>query len=186
MSAENRALSQRWFEEVWNERRTATIVELMSPDGIGHMESGDLRGVEPFKLVRDEFIAAVPDLKFAIEGIVADGDDVVVRWCASGTHSGEGLGIEPTQQQLVVRGMTWQRFKDGVLVEGWDGWNQEALFQRLREGTDEKRKGDLEKRQKLSGDCEKSAKNSSASTAALRWPAGSTFLPEPGTTSRPE
>ncbi len=186
MSAENCALSQRWFEEVWNERRTATIVELMSPDGIGHMESGDLRGVEPFKLVRDEFIAAVPDLKFAIEGIVADGDDVVVRWCASGTHSGEGLGIEPTQQQLVVRGMTWQRFKDGVLVEGWDGWNQEALFSACVKALTRSGRAIWKSVKSYPRDCEKSAKNSSASTAALRWPAGSTFLPEPGTTSRPE
>ncbi len=30
--------------------------------------------------------------------------------------------------------MTWHRFKDGVMVEGWDGWNQDALMQQLREG----------------------------------------------------
>jgi steroid delta-isomerase-like uncharacterized protein len=149
MSVQNHALSRRWFEEVWNERRTATIEELMSPEGIGHMESGDLHGVEPFKRVRDEFVAALPDLKFEIDGIVADGDDVAIRWCASGTHSGEGLGLEPTHQRVVVRGTTWHRFKDGVIVEGWDNWNQEAFLQRLREGSDEKRERDLERRQEL-------------------------------------
>ena len=91
-------LSRRWFAEVWNERRTATIDELLSSEGVGHMETGDLYGIEPFKQVRDEFVAAVPDLVFTIEGIVGEGDDVVVRWLATGTHSGEGLGIphDPT------------------------------------------------------------------------------------------
>jgi predicted ester cyclase len=150
MSAQNRALSRRWFTEVWNERRTATIDELLSPDGVGHMETGDLCGIEPFKRVRDEFVAAVPDLIFTIEGIVGDGDDVVVRWLATGTHSGEGLGIAPTQQPIAVRGMTWHRFKDGVMVEGWDSWNQEAFLQHLREGPDEQRARDQKNRQDLS------------------------------------
>jgi predicted ester cyclase len=133
MSVQNRDLSRRWFEEVWNERRSDTIGELMSPEGIGHMESGDVQGVEPFKRVRDEFLAALPDLKFKIEGMVSDSDDVVVRWSATGTHTGAGLGLEPTHQPITIRGMTWLRFKDGVMVEGWDSWNQEAFLQRLRE-----------------------------------------------------
>jgi len=133
MSVQNRNLSRRWFEEVWNERRSDTIGELMSPDGIGHMESGDVQGIESFKRVRDEFLAALPDLKIKVEGIVSDGDDVVVRWSATGTHTGAGLGLEPTHQPITIRGMTWHRFKDGVMVEGWDSWNREAFLQRLRE-----------------------------------------------------
>lgn len=99
MSVQNRDLSRRWFEEVWNERPSDTIGELMSPDGIGHMESGDVRGVEPFRRVRDEFLAALPDLESEAEGIVSDGDDVVVRWSATGTHRGAGLGSEPSHQR---------------------------------------------------------------------------------------
>ena len=133
MSVKNSSLSRRWFDEVWNKRRTSTIDELLSPDGIAHMESGDVRGVEAFKQFRDEFLAALPDLKFKIEGLVSDGDDVVVRWHATGTHTGAGLGLEPTRKRVSVRGMTWQRFKNGVMVEGWDSWNQEGFLQRLRE-----------------------------------------------------
>jgi steroid delta-isomerase-like uncharacterized protein len=139
MNAQNRTLSRRWFEEVWNERRTATIEEILAPDAIGHMESGEVTGVEPFKQTRDQFLTAFPDLRFEIEDVVSDGDDVVVRWRASGTHSGDGLGLEPTHQPIAVRGITWHRFKDGVMVEGWDSWNQEALLQRLREGRDAER-----------------------------------------------
>jgi predicted ester cyclase/transcriptional regulator with XRE-family HTH domain len=134
MSALHRTLSRRWFEEVWNERRTEAIEELMSPNGIGHMESGDCEGPGPFKEIRDQFLAAFPDLKIEVEDVVADGDDVVVRWRASGTHTGEGFGFEPCHRPVSFRGMTWHRYKDGVLVEGWDGWNQDGLFRSLEPG----------------------------------------------------
>ncbi|WP_240911490.1 ester cyclase [Paludisphaera soli] len=134
MSALHRTLSRRWFEEVWNDRRTEAIDELMSPDGIGHMESGDFEGPGPFKEIRDQFLAAFPDLRIEIEDVVADGDDVVVRWRASGTHTGDGFGFEPSRRPVSFRGMTWHRYKDGVLVEGWDGWNQDGLFRSLEPG----------------------------------------------------
>jgi predicted ester cyclase len=44
------------------------------------MESGDVPGAEPFKQFQAEFLAAFPDVRIDIEGIVSDGDDVVVRW----------------------------------------------------------------------------------------------------------
>lgn len=133
MSAKNRQLSRRWFEEVWNDRRTETIAELMSPDGIGHMETGDLKGAETFQKVRDQFLSAFPDLKFEVEDTIADGDDVVVRWRVTGTHTGDGIGIPPCHRKVTARGMTWHRYKDGVMVEGWDSWNQGAFFQHLQE-----------------------------------------------------
>ena len=63
MSATNKALSRRWFEEVWNEQNTATIEELLRHDCIGHLEAGDVPGVEPFKQLHGEFLAAFPDVK---------------------------------------------------------------------------------------------------------------------------
>ena len=36
MPESNLQLFKRWFEEVWNQRRTATITELFAPNGISH------------------------------------------------------------------------------------------------------------------------------------------------------
>ena len=52
MPADNKALTRRWFEEVWNQRREQTIDEMISPGGIIHglAESGeDLPGPTEFK-----------------------------------------------------------------------------------------------------------------------------------------
>jgi steroid delta-isomerase-like uncharacterized protein len=133
MDNPNVHLSRRWFEEVWNQRRSATIDELLTPESVGHLETGDVHGAEAFKRVHAEFLAAMPDLRVEVEAIVADGDNVVVRWRANGRHSGDGLGVKATHHPVSFRGMTWMRYRDGKLVEGWDCWNQVGMVQQLRD-----------------------------------------------------
>ena len=175
----------RWFDEIWNERRTDTIEEFLGPESVGHLPGGDMTGAEPFKQLHAEFLAAFPDLKVEVEDSISDGDNVVVRWRATGTHDGDGLGFEATHQSVSFRGITWFRIKDGKFVEGWDSWNQEALVQRLREGSDEQR----ELTSTCAGVCPpasgQSGRSSSANTAAPSWRGDSTCRPGPGTTTRP-
>jgi steroid delta-isomerase-like uncharacterized protein len=134
MENENFHLARRWFEEVWNERRTETIDELLTDESVSHSESGPLRGKQVFiERTYSVFVSAFPDLRMTVEGIVADGDDVVVRWFVTATHTGDGLGFPATGRKVSFRGMTWIRFCAGKMIEGWDCWNQEKLMQSLRE-----------------------------------------------------
>jgi predicted ester cyclase len=134
----NRTLALRWFEEVWNQRLETTIDELMSPHCIGHMEGIEIRGPEDFKRVRSALLTAFPDLRLTVEGTVAEGDNVVVRWRATGSHHGEGLGFAATQARVEFRGMSWVVVADGRFVVGWDAWNQGALVEKLRLANDQR------------------------------------------------
>ena len=133
MSNPNTERSRRWFEEVWNKRQLSVIDELLTPESVGHTVSGDLRGADEFKRFQADVLSAFPDLCLAIEAIVADGDDVVIRWRASGCHTGDGLGVNATLQPVSFEGMTWHRYREGKLVEGWNFWNNAAMMQQLRE-----------------------------------------------------
>jgi steroid delta-isomerase-like uncharacterized protein len=123
-AAEHKQQSQRWFEEVWNQKRAATIFEMLGPEAVGHTEHGDMVGPEAFAQLHAALLTAFPDLRLTVEGTVAEGDDVVIRWSASATHRGEFLGVP-------ARGMTWMRFRDGRLSEGWDCWNADGLRRQL-------------------------------------------------------
>ncbi len=79
-------------------------------------------------------LVAFPDLRVTIEDVVGTGDQVVVRWRMAGTHGGTFAGIDATHQPIDVRGMTWLRFENGRIVEGWDSWNQGGLIADLRAG----------------------------------------------------
>jgi predicted ester cyclase len=132
MSQENVLLVRRWFEEVWNQRRTETIDELLLPTSIGHLETGDVRGGEEFKTVRAQLLSALPDLRLTIEDTVAEGDNVVARWRVYATHGGEGLGVPPTHRKVTIQGMTWFRIQGDSILEGWDRWNLGGLLTRLQ------------------------------------------------------
>ena len=132
MSETNRRLAVRWMQEVWNERREGTIEELLAEGGVGHLEGVETRGPAEFRRVRATLLSAFPDLRIAVDGTVAEGDSVVVRWSVTATHLGDGLGFPASLRAARFRGMTWLRFEGGRIVEGWDAWNQGALFEQLR------------------------------------------------------
>jgi steroid delta-isomerase-like uncharacterized protein len=134
MEKKNLALARRWFEEVWNRRRADAVVPLVTPETVGHMESGEVRGVEEFLKVHAEFLTIFPQLQITVEASLAAGDTVVVRWHASATHSGDGLGLKATNKTVNFRGLTWFRFDNGKIMEAWDGWNMGGLIQQLQEG----------------------------------------------------
>jgi predicted ester cyclase len=133
MSEENRRLVMRWFEEVWNARRESIIDEVMRPDSLGHMEGVDVIGPVEFKKQRAALLEAFPDFRVTVEATAADGDVVVVRWKANGTHLGKGFDIEATGARVAFRGMSWFVIRAGQLIEGWDAWNQGALVEALRD-----------------------------------------------------
>ncbi|WP_165233807.1 ester cyclase [Aquisphaera insulae] len=132
MSKDNVILARRWFEEVWNQRRTDHIDEFVTDQSICHSESGPLRSKQEFKeRVHDVLLSAFPDLTVTVEGTVAEGDAVVVRWSVRGTHLGDGLGFPATGKEVDFRGMSWLAFADGKVLESWDSWNQGGLMQTL-------------------------------------------------------
>jgi predicted ester cyclase len=124
MSRDNIALVRRWFEEIWNERLETTIDELVDEDSVCYTDEGDIRGPEEFKTRQFRpLVDAFPDIRVEIEAIVAEGDSVVVRWTATGGHTGHGLGFKPTQETPYFRGITWVEVADGKLKQGWQSSN---------------------------------------------------------------
>lgn len=132
MAESNADIARRWFEQVWNLRRDATVHELLHGGGVGHLEGMDVQGPEQFLAVRAALLGAFPDLRVTVEATVSEGPDVVVRWSARGMHGGDGLGVPATGRTASFRGMTWLRFSNGQIVEGWDNWNVGQLLQDLR------------------------------------------------------
>ena len=131
MAQKNAELARRWFEEVWNQRRDATVPELLAPGAPGHMEGAEIVGPDQFLQARAALLDALPDIQVTVEATVAEGDDAVVRWSAKGTHRGGGLGLPASNRTVSFRGMSWMHFANGRIAEGWDSWNQEKLLQEL-------------------------------------------------------
>ena len=66
----------------------------------------------------------LPDVKIQLEDMIAEGDKVVARWTAVGTHKGAGKhdffgAVKGTGKELNVEGVTILRFEGGKVVETW-------------------------------------------------------------------
>lgn len=133
MSAEtNKQLSRRWFEEVWNKRRGEAIDEMFAADGVAHgVDPADLNpaaGPEPFRVFWRVFCGAFPDFYVTVEDVIAEGDKTAVRISFRGTHRGNDLGAPATGKFVVGTGMTFIRWRDGQIVEGWNEFDALGVF----------------------------------------------------------
>ena len=132
MSQGTAELAQRWFRDAWGKQRTDDAVDrLCARDVVQHNADGTIVSLADWKIFRRQLIDAVPDLDVVVEGVVASGDDAVVRWRVTGTQRGTVFGVAGSGGEIDVHGMTWLRFRDGRIVEGWDGWNVGGLVQHL-------------------------------------------------------
>ena len=131
MPNDNVALARRWFEEVWNQGRTATIDELFAADGrmYGIGSGGDvLHGPAGFRTAYEQLKGAFPDIRFTIEEAIGERDLVAVRWTATATHQGDHLGPPATNKPVAITGMGFARCRDGKIVETWNNWDMMGLM----------------------------------------------------------
>jgi steroid delta-isomerase-like uncharacterized protein len=127
-------LIRRWFEEVWNQGRVASISELLAPDAIAHGlgEAGrEARGPAEFRPFFDVLKTAFPDFHVVVEDTVAEGDRVACRWTARGTHAGAFGELGPSGRSFTVSGMSFVRVRDGMIAEGWNCWDLHGLLQQV-------------------------------------------------------
>jgi len=128
------AVIRRWFDEVWNQKKTDTIDELFPAHaimwGVGRPEQSS-RGAAEFKEFRQGLLSACPDVKIVLDQVVQEGDTAFARWTVTATHTGEGLGMPPTNRKLRIQGMSACRVDDGKIVEGWNLWDQIGMARQL-------------------------------------------------------
>jgi len=128
------ALARRWFEEIWVAGGERVVDQLMAADAVSCMEGRTVTGPTEFKDARRTLLHVFPDLSVTVEDTIEHDAKVAVRWTATATHRGEGLGVPPTNRKVSFRGITWLEFRDGRVVRGWDSWNLGALLAELQAG----------------------------------------------------
>jgi steroid delta-isomerase-like uncharacterized protein len=132
---ENRAVIQRWFEEVWNKGREEAIDELFAEEGVANGladETGEpLRGPTGFKPFFQRFRTAFPDIEVIVEDTVSEGDKLAARCRVRGTHKGDTLGFVATDNPVEFTGICIVRIRDGKIVEAWNNFDFLSMSQQL-------------------------------------------------------
>ena len=114
----NKAGFRRAYEEGLNGGNLAVADELIDPEFLDReAQPGRNRGPESFRQLITMLRTAFPDLHFAIEDLIAEGDTVAGRLTMNGTHTGPLMGMPPTGRAVRQAHMHFVRFRDGKAIE---------------------------------------------------------------------
>lgn len=127
-----KAKVREYVERVWNQKQLDALDELASPSYRRHLgpsapaidraaQKQRLRGLQ----------ASMPDVHFAVDDLIAEGDRVVFRVTVTGTHRGEMFGVAPTGRSVAYTAIDILRFEDGLIVEHWGFGDSAALLRQI-------------------------------------------------------
>jgi steroid delta-isomerase-like uncharacterized protein len=77
-------------------------------------------------------LTGMPDLKVAIEALVADKDHVAASFVYTGTHGGVYFGVAPTGKPLRFTSCDIFRIRDGLIAEHWGMGDIAGVLAQLR------------------------------------------------------
>ena len=117
----NKAIVRRWFDEFWNAEKFDAATELLHPDYV--YAEGYGAGAPSVEAIKEGNIfwhRVLLDMHFTIEDMIGEGETVVVRWMARGTHQGDWemeIGNVPASGQATTTpGTSSFYLRDGKII----------------------------------------------------------------------
>ncbi len=137
----NKIIVTRWFAEYWGENYNAGVVAELASPGIRMVPSLHRTRAGQFDVTMfmSEYRAAFPDFCVRPMGnLIADGDQVVVRWEGGGTHTGKTMGDfatrilrEGSERRMSISGTTILTVKNGRIDREQISFDGVATMQQL-------------------------------------------------------
>jgi predicted ester cyclase len=127
----NKQLAIDFFEQIWNQDDESAIDRCIAEVAAGNDPKFGV-GRESFRLQWRKWREAFPDINFAIEEIVTEGNTVVIRWHLTGTHKVECIGQPATGNKVAVDGVSIDRIDNGVVASGFDAWDEIGFQKQLK------------------------------------------------------
>lgn len=120
LETQNKAIAQKIIDGL-NQRDTSYI-ELYSPDCKYYFPSASTKPTSR----KDDINAsknnwqAIPDIRWKMEEIIAEGNMVVGRFTVMGTPKEEWFGVPPSGKKFEIGGIFIIKFENGKIIEQWE------------------------------------------------------------------
>jgi predicted ester cyclase len=120
MAEDLKAVARRTLEEILPNGDVAGLRAVMHPEVVNHeppaVAPPGLDGmIQAMQWVKQGF----SERRFEIHQVITEGDTVVVHCTFHGRHTGQFMGLAPTNQPVTLRQVHIVRFQDGKVVEHW-------------------------------------------------------------------
>jgi steroid delta-isomerase-like uncharacterized protein len=131
MSDTNKNIVRRLFE-AFNTGNITLVDELVAPTFIYREPTlGERRGLTGYKEIVHTYRTAFPDAKITVDEQFTDGNTVISRWTATGTHNGPLMGIPPSGRHVSVQGLLITKLQNGMVVEEFECFDTLGMLRQL-------------------------------------------------------
>jgi predicted ester cyclase len=113
----NKAVVQRFYEEVFTQKKMEVLGELFAANFIIH--DLDVGGEAGGATLLQDTLPAFPDVQATVNLWVVQDDLVTTSVSYTGTHQAEFLGVAPTGKTVTWHIIDLWRVQDGKLIELW-------------------------------------------------------------------
>lgn len=128
----NKALVRTFVDALFSRGDLQAIDHMLAPAFVNHDPMpGFGTDREALRQSAVIFRAAFPDWRSELESLVAEGDLVVERFTARGTHTGEIFGVAPTGREIRLRGVNIFRIANGVITDRWGRLDELGFLHQL-------------------------------------------------------
>lgn len=131
---ENKSVLAAWFAAL-NDKNVDAAIALLADDFVNHGAIPGAQSKEATPRVFGILWKGMPDLKWKIEDVIAEGDRVVARVTMSGTQTGplefKNGPIPATGREVVSEQLHAFRLVDGKVVEHWLGRDDIGMLRQL-------------------------------------------------------
>ena len=120
ITAANKELLRRFYKDVYVDWNMTLVDEVVASEFTSHdWDEGSPTGPQGFRDYYSAIRSALPDARYVVDDLIAEGDRVVVRWRLLGTHEGYFGGIAPSGRAIVLKGIAIYRVVQDKLMERW-------------------------------------------------------------------
>lgn len=122
----------RLWEEIFPAMDMAGVAEIVAAGCIDRSaRPGERRGIEGVRNTMRFLDSAFSNQGFKVQQTVEQGDTVVVHLIHQGIHTGEMMGIAPTNRKFAYEHIHILRFEGGRAVEHWGVHDHLSFMQQL-------------------------------------------------------
>jgi len=132
--AENRDLVRRYVQAL-DSHDLEAAGRLVADDLVNHAAIPEAQGSAGMRTILQKLIDAMPDMRWTVEDVVAEGDRVVCRVSVRGTQTGplhfSRYPLPPTGRSFTSEHIHMMRIANGKVAEHWAGRDDMGMLRQL-------------------------------------------------------
>ena len=129
----NKEIIVNYSKALWGDRNLSVIDQIFAIDAKIHSPLNTVQGSETMHDIIEKWLTAFPDLSITWEEFIAEGNRVVSRWSAIGTHLGGFFDTKPTYKEVRYSGVTIYHLENGKIVDYRALVDMHAILSQLEE-----------------------------------------------------